>query len=63
MARRLAREEGVFAGYSSGAVVAAATKLLAGEEAGRTVGVVLADSGLKYLSTDLWPDGEAVVGS
>ena len=44
-------------------MVAAATKLLAGEEAGRTVGVVLADSGFKYLSTDLWPDGEAEVGS
>lgn len=54
--RRLAREEGIFAGYSSGAVVAAALELLGGAHGGGTVAVVLADSGLKYLSTDLWPD-------
>ncbi len=54
VARRLAREEGIFAGFSSGAVVAAALRLLAGPHAGGTVAVVLADSGLKYLSTDLW---------
>lgn len=54
-ARRLAREEGIFAGFSSGAVVAAALRSLAHDEAGRTIAVVLADSGLKYLSTDLWP--------
>jgi cysteine synthase A len=53
--RRLAREEGVFAGFSSGAVVAAALRLLVGEHAGGSVAVILADSGLKYLSTDLWP--------
>lgn len=60
VARRLAREEGVFAGFSSGAVVTAALALLRGPHAGETVAVVLADSGLKYLSTDLWPplDGE-----
>jgi cysteine synthase A len=60
VARRLAREEGVFAGFSSGATVAAALDLLEGPHAGETVAVVLADSGLKYLSTDLWPrpDGE-----
>jgi cysteine synthase len=55
-ARRLAREEGIFAGFSSGAVVAAALQLLGGAHRGETVAVVLADSGLKYLSTDLWPD-------
>jgi cysteine synthase A len=53
-ARRLAREEGIFAGFSSGAVVAAALDLLAGPHSGGTVAVILADSGLKYLSTDLW---------
>jgi cysteine synthase A len=58
-ARRLAREEGVFAGFSSGAVVSAALGLLAGDHRGGTVAVVLADSGLKYLSTDLWPELEA----
>jgi cysteine synthase A len=56
IARRLAREEGVFAGFSSGAVVAAAMRLLGGVHAGDTIAVVLADSGLKYLSTDLWPE-------
>ncbi len=56
VARRLAREEGIFAGFSSGAVVAAALRLLRGQHAGGNVAVVLADSGLKYLSTDLWPD-------
>ena len=55
VARRLAREEGIFAGFSSGAVAAAALRLLADEHAGGTVAVVLSDSGLKYLSTDLWP--------
>ncbi len=55
-ARRLAREEGIFAGFSSGAVVSAALSLLAHDHVGGTVAVVLADSGLKYLSTDLWPD-------
>lgn len=53
-ARRLAREEGIFAGFSSGANVAAALKLLDGELRGRTVVLLLPDSGLKYLSTDLW---------
>lgn len=54
MARRLAREEGIFAGFSSGAVVAAALGLLENEHRGGTVAVLLADSGMKYLSTDLW---------
>ena len=54
MARRLAREEGIFAGFSSGANVAAAFQLLESAFKGRTVAVVMCDSGLKYLSTDLW---------
>jgi cysteine synthase A len=49
-ARRLAREEGIFAGFSSGANVAAALRILPG----RTVVTLINDSGLKYLSTDLW---------
>lgn len=53
--RRLARTEGIFAGYSSGANVAAAMQLLQGEQVGGTVVVLLCDSGLKYLSTALWP--------
>jgi cysteine synthase len=53
-ARALARMEGVFAGFSSGANVAAAIRLLESEMRGRTVAVIICDSGLKYLSTDLW---------
>jgi cysteine synthase A len=53
-ARRLAREEGIFAGYSSGANLAAALKLLDGACRGATIAVVACDSGLKYLSTGLW---------
>ena len=53
-ARALAREEGIFAGFSAGANVAAALDLLAGPEKGGTVAVIICDSGLKYLSTDLW---------
>ncbi len=54
MARRLAREEGLFAGTSSGANVAAALKVAKrlGPEA--TVVTILCDSGLRYLSTDLY---------
>lgn len=54
-ARALAAREGVFAGFSSGANVAAALRLLAGPERGGCVVVLLADSGMKYFSTDLWP--------
>lgn len=56
-ARRLAREEGIFAGFSAGANVAAALHLLRGACAGGTVAVVICDSGLKYVSTDLWAGG------
>jgi cysteine synthase A len=55
-ARYLAREEGVFAGYSTGAHLAAAWKLLAGPESGATVTFLVCDTGLKYLSTDLFPE-------
>ena len=54
MARRLAKEEGIFAGFSSGANLAAAINLLQGPLPGAVVGVIACDSGLKYLSTDLW---------
>ena len=53
-ARDLARVEGIFAGFSAGANTAAALDLLAGPEKGGTVAVIICDSGLKYLSTDLW---------
>ena len=54
MARRLAREEGIFAGTSSGANVVAAQRVAArlGPEA--TVVTIIVDSGLRYLSTDVY---------
>jgi cysteine synthase A len=51
---RLAKEEGIFAGFSSGANVAAALRLLKSECKEKTIVVLINDSGLKYLSTDLW---------
>ena len=54
IARRLALKEGIFAGYSSGANVAAALHLLKTSFKSKTIAVILCDSGLKYLSTDLW---------
>ena len=53
-ARRLALEEGIFAGFSSGANVAAGLQLLRADGRGQTVVTLACDSGLKYLSTDLW---------
>jgi len=55
-ARRLAKEEGLFAGFSSGANVAVAMRLLQTTCRGKTILVLLNDSGLKYLSTDLWAE-------
>ncbi|MEJ1971870.1 MAG: cysteine synthase family protein [Lacunisphaera sp.] len=55
-ARRLAREEGILAGFSSGANVAAALQLLRTRFRGKTVAVLICDSGLKYLSTGLWEE-------
>ncbi|HEX2897034.1 MAG TPA: cysteine synthase family protein [candidate division Zixibacteria bacterium] len=54
MARRLAREEALFAGTSSGANVIAAIK--AAEKLGpeKAVVTLMVDSGLKYLSTDVY---------
>jgi cysteine synthase A len=54
MARRLAREEAIFGGFSSGANVAAAVKLLQNREKGKNIAVLIPDSGFKYMSTDLY---------
>jgi len=58
MASLLAIHEGIFGGFSGGANVAAAIKLLKGPLAGKTVVCLICDSGLKYLSTDLWDQTE-----
>jgi cysteine synthase A len=54
MARRLAREEGILAGISSGANVVAALRLAARLDRDATVATLVVDSGLRYLSTDLF---------
>lgn len=54
-ARRLAAEEGLFVGISSGANVTAALRLAERPEfAGRTIVTVAASTGERYLSTPLW---------
>jgi cysteine synthase A len=54
MARRLAREEAIFAGTSSGANVIAALQVAERLGAGAKVVTLMADSGLKYLNTDVY---------
>ena len=53
MAQRLAKEEGVFGGMSSGGAVTAALKLIENMEEGNVV-CIICDRGDKYLSTDLF---------
>jgi len=55
MGRRLAREEGLLSGVSSGAAVAAALRIGARQEmAGRRIVVILASFGERYLSTPMF---------
>jgi cysteine synthase len=53
-ARRLAREEGIFAGTSSGMNVAGAIEIAQKLGPGHTVATVCCDTGLKYLDGDLY---------
>lgn len=54
MARRLAREEAIFAGTSTGANLVAALRVAARLGAGRSVLAIACDTGLKYVSTELY---------
>jgi cysteine synthase len=59
MARRLAREEALFAGTSSGANVLAAIRVAERLGPGAKVVTLMVDSGLKYLSTDVYAVGRS----
>ncbi|MBN1862545.1 MAG: cysteine synthase family protein [Dehalococcoidales bacterium] len=56
--RRLLKEEGVFAGLSSGAALCQAVKIASEMTSGNIV-VVLPDGGWKYLSLDFWTENDA----
>ena len=58
-ARRLARQEGVFAGTSTGSNVAVALRVAERLGAGKTVVTLACDSGMKYLSTELYSGPES----
>lgn len=54
-AREIARTDGVFAGITAGAAVHAARLVAArAENAGKSIAVILPDTGMRYLSTDLF---------
>ena len=57
MARRLARSEGVLAGASAGAALVAALQVAARKEStGKMIVVILADTGERYITTDLFKE-------
>lgn len=56
MSRRLAREEGLFAGASSGANVVAAVRLAERLGPDATVVTLMIDTGIKYLSTEVYKE-------
>lgn len=58
-ARVLARTEGVFSGISAGAAVWAAVEIAKRREnAGKRIAVIVPDTGMRYLSTDLFGESE-----
>ena len=54
MARRLAKEETIFAGTSTGANIVAALRIAGRLGSAATVATLVVDSGLRYLSTDVF---------
>ncbi len=62
MTRRLARDEALFAGTSSGANVVAAIEIAKRLGPGANVVTLMVDSGLKYLSTDVYRNSQAQSG-
>ena len=58
MARRLAREEGIFAGASTGANVVAAIRVAERLGPGANVVTIVVDSGARYLSTDVYREAQ-----
>jgi len=54
MARRLAREEAIFAGISSGANVVASLRVAERLGPRATIATIIVDSGLRYLTTDVF---------
>lgn len=54
MARRLAREEGIFAGTSTGANIVASLRIAERLGTGKTIATIIVDSGLRYISTPLY---------
>jgi len=54
MARRLAREEGIFSGSSTGANIMASLRVAKKLGAGKNIVTIAVDSGLKYLSTEVY---------
>ncbi len=65
LARRLAQEEGLFVGMSSGGIVWAALQVARELGPGHRVATISPDSGARYLSTDLFasPEAEAMAAS
>ena len=54
--REVAKTDGILVGTSSGAAIFAATEIAKRpENAGKNIVVILADNGMKYLSTNMYP--------
>jgi cysteine synthase len=62
-ARRLAREEGILAGVSSGAALAAALEIARRDQAaGKMIVVLLADTGERHITTKLFGEDATKIG-